>query len=72
MKRPFRVPQKTSDLKRLAGLATGLLFLLAGWIIYTGHGYDSSLLFFIGFLLLPLGVITLGISLLGSSEEPHH
>ena len=63
---------KTRNLKKLAGLSTGLGFLAAGWTIYSNHGFDSSMLFFIGLLLVPLGVITLGISLVGSSEETYN
>ena len=64
-----RVQLKTSHFKRLAGIAAGLGFLAAGGAIYANNGYDSSMLFLIGLLLIPLGVITIGSILVGKIDE---
>ena len=37
--------------------------LLAGLTIYSNHGFASSMVFFVGFLMIPLGLILLGTAL---------
>ncbi len=50
----------TLDFRKLIGVAVGLGVLLVGVTIYSNHGFESSIIFFIGFLMVPLGLIVLG------------
>ena len=72
MKSTIRRQLRNLQLNKLAGIAAGLGFLTAGGAIYANNGYDSSMLFLIGLLFLPLGVITIGSILVGKiDEEPY-
>lgn len=53
----------------LLGLAVGLGFLFTGLTIYSNHGFDSKWLFFVGFLMVPIGVLVLGTALVRIPEE---
>jgi hypothetical protein len=45
----------------------GLLF--AGWAIYSNNGFDSKWLFFLGFLMVPIGLLVLGTTLVRVPED---
>ena len=68
MARPLRIQLKILGTKRLAELTTGIGFLLSGLTIYTNHGFESSAVFLLGFLTIPLGVIMVGVALVGKMD----
>ena len=43
--------------------------LLAGVTIYSNHGFASSMVFFLGFLMIPLGLILVGTALVRVTPE---
>ncbi len=60
---------ETRTLKTLLGILLGLASILAGWIIYSSEGFYSSVLFLTGTLMMPLGLLLLGISLTADLGE---
>ncbi len=69
MKLSTRVQLRAGNFKRLAGIAAGLSLLSAGWVIYANHGYESSMLFLTGLLMVPLGVAVIGSFIVGRIDE---
>ncbi len=51
---------RTLDHKRFIGVAIGLVLLFVGVTIYSNHGFQSGIIFFLGFLMVPMGLIVLG------------
>ncbi len=66
MKRLFL---KFEALKTFGGASLGGVMVLAGWSIYSNNGYDSALVFFLGLILLPLGLYTLATAVTGGFGE---
>lgn len=60
---------KFEALKTFGGTAVGSLMLVAGWSIYTNNGYDSALVFFVGLILLPVGLYALASAVTGQFGE---
>jgi hypothetical protein len=56
-------------LKTMLSVLLGLACLLGGWIIYSGEGFYSPTLFLTGTLMMPLGVLVLGMGLAGGFGE---
>jgi hypothetical protein len=52
-------------LKTMLSVLLGLACLLGGWIIYSGEGFYSPTLFLTGTLMMPLGVLVVGMGLAG-------
>ncbi len=59
----------TEILKTLVGVVLGLAILLGGWIVFSAEGFYSPMLFLIGTIMVPLGVLLLGTSLTGGFGE---
>ncbi len=69
MKQNLRSHFKALNSKKLARLIAGLGLIAAGWTIYLNNGFDYSILFFAGFLMLPLGIVIAGMVLVGIDES---
>lgn len=65
----YRLRHVSRNLTRLAGLSAGLGFFFAGWAIYSNNGFDSKWLFFLGFLMVPTGLLVLGNALIEIPAE---
>jgi len=65
----YRLHHVSRNLTQLVGLAAGLGFLFTGWAIYSNNGFDSKWLFFIGFLMVPTGLLVLGNTLIKTPAE---
>lgn len=63
MKQAIRLQLRTLNPWKLARLTVGLGLIAAGWTIYSNNGFDYSIIFFAGFLMLPLGVLVAGTAL---------
>lgn len=61
--------QLRNDLNRWLVLSAGLGFFFTGLTIYSNHGFDSKWLFFLGFLMVPIGLLVLGNALVRIPEE---
>lgn len=64
-----RALPKFEAVKTFGGTALGATMLLAGWTIYSNNGYSSSLVFFLGMILLPTGLYTLASGVTGGFGE---
>jgi sulfite exporter TauE/SafE len=60
---------KFEALKTFGGTAVGGIMLVAGWSIYTNNGYNSALVFFVGLVLLPVGLYALAGAVTGQFGE---
>jgi predicted permease len=56
----------------LLGILLGLASLLAGWIVFSANGFYSPVLMLTGTLMMPLGLIILGMSLSEVLAESQH
>jgi uncharacterized sodium:solute symporter family permease YidK len=56
-------------LKTLVGILLGLASIVAGWILFSSEGFYSPTLFLSGMLMMPIGVLMVGIVLTGLIEE---
>jgi len=65
----YRLHHVSRNLTQLVGLSAGLGLLFTGWAIYSNNGFDFKWLFFIGFLMVPTGLLALGNTLIKIPAE---